>query len=195
MSKPRNYGSQVQVFIRADLLDGERLGELMSFSYKSKGILKEHSSLGEAGIGTIDYIDNGGTLSFEMDKTDSKFAEFFSTMDKHARGGNVAGKRGKSPYFIIEQIITFLDDSKEVTTFEGVVLHDDEGSVSGRSEVYTEKFQGTYKRRRLDATGGEAILSSVSGMNLITGAIRNYTNLVANSTGYEDAKSIKFYGA
>ena len=91
MSKARLYGQQVEIFINDGTSEVQRLGEVMSFNYKSTDVVKKHSSLGETGVGTIDVLDDGGTLSFELDKSDSKFASFFSLMHAHLRGGDKAG--------------------------------------------------------------------------------------------------------
>lgn len=195
MSKMRVYGQQVQIFINDGTRESQRLGEVMSFNYKSTDVVKKHSSLGETGVGTIDVLDDGGTLSFELDKSDSKFASFFALMHHHLRGGDQAGYRGKAPYFTIKQFTRYADESTETLVFAGVVLHDDEGSVSGRTEVYSEKFQATYKKRYIETGGsGEAPDKTVEGLKILANALAKIGDLNANtSSEFADTSKIKDY--
>lgn len=197
MSKMRTYGQQVLLYLSADGTNfGFKLGEITSFSHKATPVVKTHSTLGETGIGSIDVLDNGGTLSFEIDKTDSTFVTYFALMEEHLRGGGQAGKRGKAPYLMIKETISYPDESVEVVQYEGVVLHDDEGSVAGRTELYVEKMQGTYKKRRiLQATSGDSATSAKAGQTVITTAMQNLVNLSSNTTtGFEETTNVKYYG-
>lgn len=195
MSKQKVYGQQTEIFID----DGsglKRLGEITSFNYKFTDIVKKHSSLGESGVGTIDVLDDGGTLSFEADKSDSRLSTFFSLAHTHLRGGSKgkAGRRGKAPYFRIEARFTYTDESDERIIFEGVALHDNEGSVSGRTEVFSEKFQGTFKTSYVSNNGGEASVSGAEGQTILSTALLQLANLSANvTTEFPETVNVKDY--
>lgn len=197
MSKMRTYGQQVLLHLSADGSNfGFKLGEITSFSHKATPVVKTHSTLGETGIGSIDVLDNGGTLSFEIDKTDSTFVTYFALMEQHLRGGGIAGRRGKAPYLMIQEKITYPDESEEEIIYEGVVLHDDEGSVAGRTELYVEKMQGTYKKRKIiKATSGDSATSANVGHNMITMAMDNLINLSSNTTtGFGETTKVNYFG-
>lgn len=196
MSKSRVYGQQVQIFISDDGVNAtKRLGEVMNFSYKATDVVKKHSSLGETGVGSIDVLDDGGTLSFELDKTDAQFDAFFAQLHNHLRGAGKSGKRGKAPYFVINMTVNYLDESTSTIAFQGTCLHDDEGSVSGRTEVFSNKFQGTYKKTAFLVDGsGEATDSAVKGLTLLSNAIENLNTLSFSTTlDYPETAKITDY--
>lgn len=195
MSKPRIYGQQVQIFFSTDgTTFGERIGETNSFESKADHIVKEHSSLGDVGIGTIDVLDNGGTLTMSLDKTDAKFDSFFMNLENHIRAGGQAGKRGKVPYLAIKREETLVDGSVMRTIYEGVVIHSPDDSVTGRTEVAQLKLQGKYKRRRLDTEGVDASGTAFEGLMMLSKARDNYSKLNASTTNeYPEIPSIILY--
>jgi hypothetical protein len=195
MSKALLFGQQVNIFIEDGTKSKKRLGEINNFAYKLTDVVKKSSSLGETGVGTIDVLDDGGTLSFELSKSDATFGTFFSQIHKHLRGGDKAGRRGKAPYYVIIAEFTYMDESQEKMVFEGVVLHDNEGSVSGRTEVMSEKMQGTFKKFYVENdSAGEAGVSGAKGKAMFMTALLALADLSANTTkDFPETTDVKDY--
>ena len=177
MSKSRVFGQQVEIFLSKDGSTLERLGEIDNFSSKSTPVVKENASLGESGKGTIAVLDNGGTLSFEAKESGADVESLFVLLEGHYRASSQAGKRGASPYFEIRKKTTYDDGSVKTIIFEGVALHDDESSVGGRTEEVQEKWQGTYKRRSIQATAGFALEDFGRAVSIASSALSNLVNL------------------
>lgn len=177
MSNSIVFGSQVQIFFAGDPSKAEeRICEISSFSSKADDIVKKNSSLGENGVGSIDVLHDGGTMSFEAKKTDTRLAAFFQAQDEHHRAGNQLGKRGKTPYFTIIERITYTDDSTEEVHYEGVVLHNPDNSVAGKNDEYVQKFEGTYKRRSIKVNGEQATASAAVGIADMLVALTNFAS-------------------
>jgi len=157
MSKPRVFGEQVTVSI-GDGTSQHYVAEIDSFSAKADHVVKENSSLGESGVGTVQVLDNGGTLSFEAKHSDSLMIGYFITQEAQIRGvGEGKGKLGKSPYVSVDMVITYVDGTSITVKYEGVTLYNDELSAGGRTEEVSERWEGKYKRRIVSAsTDGEA---------------------------------------
>jgi hypothetical protein len=112
MSKSRVYGQQVRLFFSKDGVTGEHFAEIDNFSAKHNDVVKKNSSLGETGVGSIDVLDDGGTMSFEAKKSDSALVNYFIMQSKQNRANGVAGERGKTPYIKIIKQVT-IDGSVE----------------------------------------------------------------------------------
>lgn len=196
MSKSRIFGQQIEIFFSKDGNNIERIGEIDNFSYKSKDVVKENTSLGEGGIGSIDVLDNGGTLSFEAKSSGAEIVAMFMLMKNHYRADGQAGKRGRSPYFEVRKVTTLDDDSTITLKFHGLVLHDDEASVGGSKEEDQEKFQGTYKKATIETSGGHASEDVVKAFSIVSTAIANFENLqgatVTDQDGYKERSIIAY---
>lgn len=156
MSKSPVFGQQVKLQFVANNTTFT-ICEVESFSYKQDDMLKENSSLGEAGVGSLDVLDNGGTVSFETKKRDSRLVGLFSALSKHFRASETLGARGRSPYFQVRRETRYVDGSIETLTFKKVVLHSPEENVGSNKDEVTEKFEGRYIRREVSFAGtGEA---------------------------------------
>lgn len=195
MAKNKVYGQEVYL----EFYDGTnytRIAEIDEFSFRSEDIVKENSSLGETQLGSIDVLDNGGSLSFGAKKSDGALITYFIAQQSHHRGGNQVARRGKTPYTILKMTTTYTDGSRDVLTFNGVVLHSFEGSVAGRTEEFMEKFEGRYKKLEKSwfagETGDEAVTSSQKGLTLIENIITNVENLAGNIPEFQEYSSADF---
>ena len=197
MSNSIVFGSQVQIFFASDSKDfSQRICEVSSFSSKADDIVKKNSSLGETGVGSIDVLHDGGTMSFEAKKTDTRLASFFQAQDEHHRGGNELGKRGKTPYFTIVEKITYTDDSTEEVAYEGVVLHNPDNSVAGKNDEYVQKFEGTYKRRSIRVSGTEAGAKTTAGLLDFANALLNFaSNKAPQSPSFSEVTPANYFKA
>lgn len=196
MSKSRVFGQQIEIFFSKDGNTVNRIGEIDNFSHKSKDVVKENTSLGEGGIGTIDVLDGGGTLSFEAKSSGAEIVALFALLKNHYRADGQAGKRGKAPYFEVRKVVNLDDDSTYTLKFHGVVLHDDESSVGGSKEEDQEKFQGTYKKLTIETTNGHASDDAVNAFSIVSEAIANHVNLqgatVTNNEAYKERSIIAY---
>jgi len=171
MSKSPVFGQQVQLQFVANNT-AFSICEVESFSYKQDDMLKENSSLGEAGVGSLDVLDNGGTVSFETKKRDSRLVGLFASLSKHFRANETLGARGRSPYFQVRRVTKYVDGSTETLTFKKVVLHSPEENVGSNKDEVTEKFEGRYIRREVSYSGiGEASQSVLFGGAFMTNAL------------------------
>ncbi len=165
MSKSRAFGSQV--VLQFSLNGGTtvfNIAEIDQFSFKIDDVVKENSSLGEVGIGTMDVLQNGGTLSFEAKKSDSALIHLFQTLENHHRALENNGTRGRTPYFTVKRVLKYTDGTIETKTFKKVVLHSPEESVSDNKSEITEKFEGKFIKTSTDykGSGDASILSDIS---------------------------------
>jgi hypothetical protein len=182
MSKSRNFGQQVEIFVSADGQAETKLAEVDNFSFKMDDVVKENSSLGEAGIGSISILSNGGTCSFEAKQSDSKLLAFFHEQQQQTRGGGTDGKRGEAPYLEVRMKITQLDQSVTTVAFEGLKLHSFDVSVAGRTEEIVEKWEGKFKRSTLITNGGDSTISATLATAFIQTALSNLNVLSASTT-------------
>lgn len=182
MGKARVFGEQ----FRLSFFDGKQdnfIGEIDSFSSKDDDMLKENASLGDSQEDvTHQVIKNGGTMSFEAKKSDSKVIGMFITMQSQISASERGkGVLGKSPYFQVSHVIKYVDGSEEVVTYHGVTLHNYEMSVGGRTEEVSEKFEGKYKKKSLkvDQVGESA--QALAGASLVQTAMSSILGLSGNS--------------
>lgn len=119
------------------------LAEITNFSWKADDIVKESRPLGHNDL-TIDVLNNGGTCSFESNKSDSGVVNLFAQLQKHYRAGIHNATRGRSPYFLIRQTVKYTDGTLETLILKKVVLHSPEQSASGADEFITNKFEGRF---------------------------------------------------
>jgi len=159
MSKSPVYGRQVT--IQYSVNGGQSfvpICEVENFSFKMDDEVKKNSVLGEAGIGSIDVLDMGGTLSFETKKRDTKALAYFINQTRQIRAGSggdiagISGVRGREPYFSIVRKITYTDGEYEELTFGGVKLHNYGEDSNGNNTEVSEKFEGTFTRTSLNTT-------------------------------------------
>ena len=182
MSKSRNFGQQVEIFVSADGQAETKLAEVDNFSFKMDDVVKENSSLGEVGIGTITILNNGGTCSFEAKQSDSKLLAFFHEQQQQIRGGGNDGQRGEAPYLEVRMKITQLDQSVTTIAFEGLKLHSFDLSVAGRTEEIVEKWEGKFKRSTTIVNGGDSAESANAATAFIQTALGNLNTLSASTT-------------
>lgn len=190
MSKARYFGSQVSLFFSADgSTASERLGEIDNFNAKMSDVLKENSSLGEAGVGSLDVLNDGGTLSFECKKSDSKLMTFFYNLQQQQLANKQGGKRGKTPYFIVKEQIEALDGSVETTFYEGVVLYNLDKSVGSNKDEIVEKFEGRFKSFRVQNDGGDSAVNGTIANTFANLAIDSIAKLEASISGQHELAS------
>lgn len=175
MSNTPVFGSQVTI----DIDDGtgvfiNALVEVSSFSSKADDVVKKNSSLGETGVGSIDVIHDGGTLSIEAKLTDVTLLAYLFAQDHHHRGSDNLGKRGKTPYVIVKERITFTDDSVLVIKHEGTVLHNLDRSVQSKNDEYIIKAEGTYKKCTIEVEGEHATSTAGHGIAKFVAALTNF---------------------
>ncbi len=186
MSDSRIFGSSIQLFFSANGTDlTERLAEVDSFSAKHNDIVKKNSSLGEGGTGTIQILDDGGTMSFEAKMSSAKLEAFMVSQSFQAIGGHVAGSNGKTPYLKVIKKVKYDDGSFLTTVYEGVVLHNYEESVGSRTDEIVQKVEAEYKYRTVEATAGignKAGESAKDGYDMATLAITQIAQMAANIT-------------
>lgn len=190
MSKARYFGSQVSLFFSADgSTMTERLGEIDNFNAKMSDVLKENSSLGEAGVGSLDVLNDGGTLSFECKKSDSKLMTFFYNLQQQQLANKQGGKRGKTPYFVVKEQIEGLDGSIETTFYEGTVLYNLDKSVGSNKDEIVEKFEGRFKSFRVQIDGGDSVTNGTIANTFANLAIDSIAKLEASISGQHELAS------
>lgn len=144
MAKTNATGRQVLIEFSTDNgVTTFPVAEITNFSWKADDIVKESRPLGHNDL-TIDVLNNGGTLSFEANKSDSGMINLFAQLQKHFRAGVHNATRGRSPYFLIRQQVKYTDGTIETLIFKKVVLHSPEQSASGADEFITNKFEGRF---------------------------------------------------
>lgn len=146
------------------------LAELSSFDWKVNDITKKRKPLGHTDS-SLDVLNDGGTLTFECDKTDSAFVNLFVKLNKHYRALLHNGTRGRSPYFFVRQTTRGTDGSVETLLFKKVILHSPEGNASGADEYMQHKFQGEFDDYDTVPTdfGDAGYLNKTSGTLINTG--------------------------
>lgn len=182
MGKARVFGEQFKLVF----FDGTKdnfVAEVDSFSAKEDDVFKENASLGEGAEDIVHQVlKNGGTLSFDAKKADSKLIGMFITMQSQISAKSSGkGVLGKSPYFQVKHITKYVDGSEETVKYNGVTLYNYEMSVGGRTEEVSEKFEGKYKTKSLSVTKtGEASLAN-NGASIVQTAMSAILGLSGNS--------------
>lgn len=192
MSQARIFGQQVRISFSNSDGGREQVAEIDDFSAKDDDMVKENASLGEFGKGEVTVISNGGTLSFSAKAANAKLIAMMIAQQKQHKGNNY-GKRGKTPYIEVRQVVTFPDDSSYEVIYKGVVLHSYETAVTGNKEEVTEKFEGVFKEKALFVYGEEATAYANEGVNFIFNAINNLVSLAANANTVQIESKIENY--
>lgn len=177
MSNTIVFGSQVTILMDDGTGAKPALLEVSNFSSKADDIVKKNSSLGETGVGSIDVLHDGGTMSFEAKLTDVKLLGYLFAQDTHHRGADQLGRRGKTPYLNVVETIEFTDGSQIAIHHEGTVLHNLDRSVQSKNDEYIIKVEGTYKKIRLEVTGALSSDSATLGIASFVSAMTNFDSL------------------
>lgn len=147
------------------------LAEITNFSWKADDIVKESRPLGHNDL-TIDVLNNGGTCSFESNKSDSGMVNLFAQLQKHYRAGVHNATRGRSPYFLIRQNVKYTDGTIETLIFKKIVLHSPEQNASGADEFITNKFEGRFDEYIIqNADLGDAGVLNASGKAILNAGL------------------------
>ena len=181
VSSNRVMGQQVKIsFDKGDGSVAEYLGLVDNFSYQFDDVVKTNAALGQAGKGTIDVLNDGGTGSFECKQSDAILTTFFINQAVHQRGGAntysvpTTGQRGRTPYYVVEMTTTFVDDLEMTLKFYGV-LHNYNGSVGGNKEEFSEKWQFTFDYVTFAVTGAGAAVDA--GIDMVSLALANINTM------------------
>jgi hypothetical protein len=184
MSNTIVFGSQVTIIFDDGRGNTETpLIEVSNFSSKADDIVKKNSSLGETGVGSIDVLHDGGTMSFEAKLTDARLLTYLFAQDVHHRASNELGKRGKTPYINVREVIEFTDGSTVTINHLGTVLHNPDRGVQSKNDEYIIKVEGTYKRVELEVSGDLTTASSGEGLSAFVSALANFEQ----NQAYQDA--------
>jgi hypothetical protein len=198
MSKSPLFGQSTKVMFSVD--GGQsfiEICELESFTFSNEDEVKKNTVLGEAGIGSLDVIDMGGTASCETKKRDSKTLVYFVNQAKQMRAGTggdtfgpdgpTKGQRGRVPYWTIVQQSRYTDNTVENLFLYDAVLHNYGQDNTGSASEVSEKFQITYTKMGvlIDNSGDS------NGANMKS-ALGTGIGNIGRSTGPDESAAYNF---